>query len=152
MAALIIALLEHPEIQRQVSDGLMTAGHDVLVVDCFSRAKAVLTDHSFDLIISDVHLENGGTVFDFLKWTRTDPNLRHIPFVLFSVEPTTMAKYLADGVQTTARVLGAAKYISMDKFDSAIFVREIDELLPLPNNETVRAETTPAIVISKEGQ
>lgn len=143
MAALIIALLEHPVQQTQVSQALKTAGHEVLVVDCFSRARKVLEEHSFDLIISDVHLENGGTVFDFLKWVKSEPNLRQIPFVLFSVQPTKMAKYLADGVRTTARILGAAMYISVESFDSEIFVRQIADLLP---------ETPSLMVITKEGE
>ena len=145
MAALIIALLEHPEEQAQVSDNLKTVGHEVVVVDCFSRAKAILAEHCFDLIISDVHLENGGTVFDFLKWAKTDPNLRQIPFVLFSLQPTKIAKYLAEGVQATARMLGADKYISMDRFDSATFGSEIAEILP-----PVAAQ--PLVVSRKEGE
>ncbi len=122
---------------------LEKAGHEVIFVDSFARAKAVLREHSFDLIISDVHLENGGSVFDFLKWVKSKPILHPIPFVLFSLEPTKMAKYLADGVQTAARAFGAAKYISMDTFDGALFAREIAELLP-PGG-------TVAPVLTKEG-
>ena len=55
-----------------------------------------------------------------------------------------MAKYLADGVQTAARTFGASKCISMDKFDSVVFVREIAELLP-PGQIAVS-------VLTKEGE
>jgi hypothetical protein len=41
-----------------------------------------------------------------------------------------MAKYLADGVQTSSRAMGAAKYISMEKFDAGALSEEIAELLP----------------------
>jgi DNA-binding response OmpR family regulator len=108
MVALIIALLEHPEQHLQVKDCLEKAGHEVILVDSFARAKAVLQEHTFDLVISDVHLENGGSVFDFLKWVKSKASLHPIPFVLVSLEPTDMAKYLADGVQTAARMFGAA--------------------------------------------
>lgn len=145
MTALIIALLEHPEQHAQVRGCLESAGHEVVVVCSFARAKAVLQDHSFDMIISDVHLENGGTVFDFLNWVKSIPSLRPIPFVLFSLKPTKLAKYLADGVRTTARVFGADKYITMDELDSAIFAREIAELL-LP------AEAEVPITVMKEGE
>lgn len=131
MAALIVALLEHPEQHTEVRYCLERAGYEVVIVDSFGRAKSVLRQHSFDLIVSDVHLENGGSVFDFLKWVKSNPVLHAIPFVLLSVQPSKMAKYLADGVQTAARTFGAAKYISMDTFDTAFFVREIAELLPL---------------------
>ncbi len=70
MVALILALLEHPEQQTPVKRCLELAGHEVLFVDTFIRAKSVLKQHAFDLIISDVHLENGGSVFDFLKWVK----------------------------------------------------------------------------------
>jgi len=143
MVALIIALLEHPEQHAQVKSCLELAGHEVLFVDTFTRAKSVLKHHVFDLIISDVHLENGGSVFDFLKWVKSDPTLQAVPFVLFSLEPSKMAKYLADGVQTAARAFGAAMYISMDKFDGALLAREIAELLP--------PDKTPVPVLTKEG-
>lgn len=144
VVALIIALLEHPEHAIEVSNCLSEAGHGLCVVDSFAKAMVVLQEQSFDLIISDVHLENGGSVFDFLKWVRSDSALNPIPFVLFSLQPTSMAKYLADGVQTAARTFGAAKYITMDKFDSAIFAREIAELLS-------RAETPVQVIVTKEG-
>lgn len=127
---MIVALLEHPEQHAQVKSCLELAGHEVLFVKTFTRAKALLKQHAFDLIISDVHLENGGSVFDFLKWVKSDSTLRSVPFVLFSLEPSNMAKYLADGVRTAARAFGAARYISMDKFDGAVFAAELAELLP----------------------
>lgn len=143
MPALIIALLEHPEQHSQVKGCLEHAGHEVVVVDSFLRAKEILKEHFFDLIVSDVHLENGGSVFDFLKWVKGHPTLHAIPFVLFCLEPSDQAKYLADGVQSTARMLGASKYISMDTFDSAVFSLEIAELLP-------RAGTTVPVIVEKQ--
>ena len=144
MVALIIALLEHLEQHAQVEDCLSEAGHAVLLVDSFSKAMVALQEQSIDLIISDVHLENGGSVFDFLKWVKSNPILHPIPFVHFSLQPTDMAKYLADGVRTAARTFGAAKYISMDKFDGAVFAQQIAELLP-------PAETLVPMIVTKEG-
>ena len=130
MATIILALLEHSEQADMVKDCLSQAGHDVHAVDTFSKAKLSLKTGSFDLIISDAHLENGGSVFDFLRWTKSQPHLKSIPFVLFSLEPTGIAKYLSDGVRTTARLFGAARYITMDKFDADILHNTIAELLP----------------------
>lgn len=132
MAALIIALLEHPEDHEAFKACFERAGHAVLVVSSFQKAKAILKEHlnSFDMIVSDVHLENGGTVFDFLQWAKKSPKLHSIPFVLLSVKPSAEAKYLEDGVRTAARFLGAAKYVSMDKLDPDVLAQEIAELLP----------------------
>jgi CheY-like chemotaxis protein len=130
MGALILALLEHPAQNAEVIACLQETDHELVVVNGFADAQAVLEELTFDLIVSDVHLENGGTVFDFLKWVKGRAELRPIPFVLLSLHPTARAKYLADGVQTTARILGAAKYIAMEKFDGLVFAKEIRELLP----------------------
>ena len=130
MVVLILALLEHPEHVRPVRLCLEAAGHEVCIVNCFSRAKAILEGHPFDLIISDVHLENGGSVFDFLKWVRENPRSRTTPFVLFSLHPSHLSRYLAEGVQTAARYLGANKFVNMEEFDAAVLAGEIAELLP----------------------
>ena len=53
-----------------------------------------------------------------------------VPFVCFSTEPAEVAKYLSDGVRTAARALGAARYITMENFDKAAFLAEIEWLLP----------------------
>lgn len=113
MAALILALLERHDNSMKVQTCLENGGHTVFLVDNFSAAKELLSVQHIDLIISDVHLQNGGDVFDFLRWVRRAELTSEIPFVLLSSEPTPMAKYLADGVRISARVLGAAKYIEM---------------------------------------
>lgn len=134
MVALLLALLEHPAHVAEVEKCLKARGYEVVVVNCFSAAMESLNTRRFDLIISDVHLENGGSIFDFLKWTKSQKRFQGIPFALFSLEPTAIAKYLAEGVEATARVFGAAKYITMDVFDPVILSDAITELLPVRIN------------------
>jgi len=81
------------------------------------------------MIISDIHLQNGGNVFDFLRWVKKNPSTTDTPFVLLSVEPSKTAKFIEDGLRTTARLLGATKYILMETFDSDEFRKQIDVLL-----------------------
>src|SRR6185436_1812283 len=90
----------------------------------------ILRQHEVDLIIGDLHLQNGGSIFDFLRWVKGDPQMSTIPFVCFSTEPAEVPKYLRDGVRTAARALGAAKYLTMECFDRRAFIAEIDWLLP----------------------
>ncbi len=130
MGALILALLEDDVNAKQVKACLEGCGHEVFVVNSFVKAKALLRSKSIDLIISDVHLENGGNVFDFLRWAKKTESISEIPFVLLSTQPSPAAKYLAHGVRTTARMLGAVKYIEMETFDAAGFQEQIKELLP----------------------
>ncbi len=130
MVARILALLEHPEAMELVANSLEHFGHGVYKADKFQDAMEILRQREVDLIIGDVHLQNGGSIFDFLRWVKGDPHMRAVPFVCFSTEPAEVPKYLKDGVRTAARALGAARYMTMEKFDRAEFIAEIDWLLP----------------------
>ncbi|CAN5489102.1 hypothetical protein BH10CYA1_BH10CYA1_23970 [soil metagenome] len=129
MSALILALLEDHENASLVKGCLEECGHEVFVVDTFTKAIELLRTQKIDLILSDVHLYNGGTVFDFLRLVKKGARTSEIPFVLFSAKPTPVAKYLADGLRSTARHLGAVKYIEMEIFNPAEFKEHINSLL-----------------------
>jgi CheY-like chemotaxis protein len=128
--ALVLALHEDDENSRQVSESLKLSGHKVILSKHFKDATELLKNRHVDLIISDVHLENGGNVFDFLRWVRRNPSTKTTPFIFFSSKPSEKAKYFEDGIRTSARLLGAAMYIAMEVFDSNEFRKKIDSLLP----------------------
>jgi CheY-like chemotaxis protein len=130
MSSKVLITMEHLKESNLLGNCLEHVGHIVTKVDTFHNAMDVLRITEFDLIVSDVHLQNGGSVFDFLRWVKGDPHMRNIPFICFSAEPPAVSKYLADGVRTAARSLGAARYISMETFDEAVFLREIEWLMP----------------------
>jgi CheY-like chemotaxis protein len=126
----ILALLEDPKNLEQVSECLERSGHSVLRANRFETAMRILEQQQVDLIVSDVHLQNGGDIFDFLVKVHVSPGLQGVPFVCFSFQPTELAEYLSQGVQTAARMLGATSYISMRIFDPQEFAYRINELLP----------------------
>jgi len=130
--ARILALNEDidGEASRQICDSLGRSGHRVIQSKSFALAIDVLKTERVDLIISDVHLQNGGSVFDFLRWVKGNPLTKDTPFVLFSLKPTAVAKYVEDAVRACARVLGASMYITMEPFDTDKFRKLIDSLLP----------------------
>jgi CheY-like chemotaxis protein len=130
MTANILVTMEHADQRNSIGDCLEHVGHKVTKVDTFHNAMEILRTADFHLIISDVHLQNGGSVFDFLRWVKGDPHMRDTPFVCFSAEPPAVGKYLADGVRTAARSLGASRYISMETFDGPLFLHEIEWLIP----------------------
>ncbi len=132
MAALVIALLVDEEHAQRITTCLLSAGHEVIVAHGLGKAKALVLDHVCDLILSDVNLENGGSVFDFLRWLKNDPQLRAIPFVLLSIQPSDPAKYHNDGLRVAARELGAAKYISMEKLDPVLLNQELSDFATEP--------------------
>lgn len=131
MEARILVTMEHLDQAKLISDSLERHGHTVLKGRTFHESMDILRTSDIDLIVSDVHLQNGGSVFDFLRWTKGDPHMQAIPFVCFSAEPPEVSKYLSDGVRTAARSLGAAKYITMEHFDANAFRQEVEWLLPL---------------------
>src|SRR6185437_16924825 len=94
MVAKILALLEHPEAMELVADSLEHFGHGVYRADKFQDAMEILRQREVDLIIGDVHLQNGGSIFDFLRSVKGDPHMRAVPFVCFSTEPAEVPKYL----------------------------------------------------------
>jgi CheY-like chemotaxis protein len=128
--ARVLALLEDDQNTSNVQVSLESAGYEVVVCSTFVAAIQILQDHTFDLIISDVHLQNGGSVFDFLRWVKSHRASSQAKFVLFSFSPTPVAKYLSDSVWTSSRMLGAARYIAMDWFDPDLFCQQIAEVLP----------------------
>ncbi len=129
MGTQILVLAEGPESAQQVVDSLSKSGHTVVVASNFTEAINILQRQHFSLIISDVHLVNGGSVFEFLRWVKKHPTLNSTLFALFSLQPTPMAKYLEDGIKTASRVLGASIYITMECFDSEKFREQVDSLL-----------------------
>ncbi len=129
MNALILVLHENDENSLQVAESLERSGHKVLQSKNFSHALQILQNQYVDLIISDVHLENGGSVFDFLRRVRKNPCTKDTPFILFSSKPTSQAKFLEDGLRTTARILGASMFITMQTFDADEFCKQINSLL-----------------------
>jgi CheY-like chemotaxis protein len=139
--ALILALNEDDQNSHQVAESLKLSGHNTILSKNFAHAISVLKNTHVDLIISDVHLENGGNVFDFLRWVRRNPSTIETPFVLFSDKPSAMAKYVEDGLKTAARVLGAAMFITMETFDSDEFRKKIDSLLPVEDRNTTKPST-----------
>lgn len=125
-------MLEDDENSKQVIASLSDGGHDVTHAETFRDAMSLLTDdNQFDLVISDVHLQNGGNVFDFLRWIKKNPVTAKSPFILFSSKPNSIAKYLEEGIRVSARMLGASMYIAMDKFDAQKFTQQVETLLPV---------------------
>ncbi len=125
----ILALLELDENSAQVVDSLKDIDRRTTVCKKFTKAIELLEEKRCALIISDVHLENGGNVFDFLRWAKANPLTKDTPFVLLSCKPTKMAKYVEDGVRTTARLLGADLFLTFESFDPVSFRNQIEPLL-----------------------
>ncbi len=130
MTAKILVTMADGDERKRIAECLERFAHSVTKADTFHIAMEILRSTDFDLILCDVHLQNGGSVFDFLRWVKGDPHLVSTPFVCYSAEPAEVGKYLADGVRTAARALGAARYIVMPSFDGPTLLHELEWLIP----------------------
>jgi two-component system sensor histidine kinase/response regulator len=144
-----IALLELQIDALRVKAALEGADHNVTVIDNFSIAKPLLQSAAFDVIIADVRLENGGSVFDFLRWIKSDPILKIIPVVLLSLRAGKLAKHLRDGLQIASRELGAAKYIVSEPLEPDYLNEQISDLQVRAGTESNQCVFCKAMVHSR---
>ena len=92
--------------------------------------KLLNPKEQFDLIISAVHLENDGSVFDLLKVAKGNPATSKVPFIFYCSRSSKFARSVRDGLQIAARALGADKYITMEIFDVYKLREEFVEFVP----------------------
>lgn len=102
---------------------------EIVTVQTVDRALGLLERQEFQLIISAVHLEYDGSVFDFLKEAKRNPITKRIPFVFYCARTSTFARSVRHGLQIAARTLGADKYITMESFDPERLRAEFLQLL-----------------------
>jgi CheY-like chemotaxis protein len=128
----ILAVLNDDETRRQIIRSL-NGSFRVNETGTFSNAIEILRSEQTNLIIADIRVHDAesdfASVFDFMRWVKGDPIACSIPFVCLSSKLAEF-EYQADALRIAARSLGAAKYLSLDKFDQSIFRQEIEWLLP----------------------
>lgn len=129
----ILLLQEKSENVANVQESLPDC--TVYTCDHVETALKMMAEQEFNLVISAVHLEYDGSVFDFLKSVKTNPNWRHIPFVFYCSKSSMFARSVRHGLQIAAQALGAEKYITMETFDRDRLRAEILEVLLWPAEE-----------------
>lgn len=138
----VLLLQEKPENVFNVQASLPDC--QIEVYDNVARAIRAIAEEEFHLIVSAVHLEHDGSVFDFLKTIKSQPSLQHIPFVFYCSKSTTFARSVRHGLQIAAHALGAEKYITMEHYDRDLLRRELLELLPwIPESELSHPRSLP---------
>lgn len=134
-----ILLVHDKKVQQDQMKGALAA-HEVLLANDAHQAmlslKQIEDAHldivPLDLIVSCVHIESTYdlSVFDLLKWTRGNPQIAQVPFILICSEPSSMARSLYDSVRLAGHSLGASAYMVIDDFDAASFLAQIEYYLP----------------------
>lgn len=138
MLARVLVLQEKEENIRNIADCLPDC--KITNVDTVNQAYYALHRQNFNLIISAVHLEYDESVFDFLEECKRHPKSKEIPFVFYCARTSTFARSVRHGLEIAAAVLGADRYITMEKFDRQRLRSEILKVLfrekPMTNNVT----------------
>jgi len=82
----------------------------------------------FDLIICAVHIQssrNNLTIFDLLKWAKTNPQVKDIPFLFLNLESKKVDRYLSAATELAAIRSGGAGYASCAHFEAKDFLKLI---------------------------
>jgi CheY-like chemotaxis protein len=139
MAARILIVHDEKRRQAEMKEALAHAHTVTLADDAFEAMNllkqfedAHLDGVPLDLIVSCVHIDSKEqmTVFDLLKWTKGNPQIRDVPFILICSEPSSMARSLIDSVRLAGHSLGATAYMIMDTFEPEAFLSQIEYYLP----------------------
>jgi CheY-like chemotaxis protein len=139
MISRVLVLQEKPENIRNIQEALPDC--ETVVVRTVDKAFDCLNQGVYHLIISAVHLEYDGSVFDFLKLAKGHPSTRDVPFVFYCSQSSTFARSVRDGLQIAARALGAEKYITMEMFDVDDLRAEFLDYLK-PSGKSLVEQTT----------
>lgn len=136
--ARILAVIDQNVIASQIGASLQESSYRVTFPGTFSKAIKILKSERIDLIISDIRMQDDNSdcrsVFNFLRWVKSDPLLRVIPFVCISTE--ILNQTYIDGIGIAARSLGA-NFLRLDVFDPISFRKEIESLLRLTDEKQV---------------
>lgn len=127
MLARVLVLQEKEDNIRNIAECLPDC--KITNVDTVHQAYSALQSQNFNLIISAVHLEYDESVFDFLEECKRHPKSKDIPFVFYCARTSTFARSVRHGLEIAAGVLGADKYITMEKFDMQKLRSEILKVL-----------------------
>jgi pilus assembly protein CpaE len=118
----ILVIDDDNDILRILESTLKRAGHTIITAINGEQGLAAARAHHPDLVVCDLMMPNM-TGYEFCKQVRADPNLQHIPIIIFS------ARFQPIDEQT-ARDAGATDYLPKSTAPD-ILVNRIAELLPV---------------------
>jgi CheY-like chemotaxis protein len=127
----ILALKDRPEYALELKQLIEPHGYKVLAVSTIEEALARLHVETVNMVIVAIHLQDGN-VFDFIRAVKTDPDplISKLPLICLNLNQRLHAKYLNEGLEISAMVLGANRFITMEPYDAKALWLQIMEMLP----------------------
>jgi CheY-like chemotaxis protein len=126
MGAKILLVTADADSMARLEMSLSPHGHQVLLANKLTDAEHILeNDTTIDLIICDLIFPQGDS-FDLLRRVRADHAQGNMPFIFVVTEEAL----LTDSLRKAAGILGADKFVFLDKLDAHRLRGEIEALLP----------------------
>lgn len=85
-------------------------GHDLIFVETFDKAKRLLEERQFDLIIAGLHFDES-RMFEVVHQAQHSRQNANRPVICFNSRKTNMAKLMHNSLQRCSVALGASMYL-----------------------------------------
>lgn len=105
----------------------MGSEFDIVICHTFENAKAHINEQ-IGLIACGVHFD-GGAMFDLLRFAKSNPKTRSIPFFLLIAESERYSTYILDGIRQAAEILGAVGFTDLRRLKAKMGEEEAGERL-----------------------
>lgn len=138
MPCKVLALNENREHGRALRKALTDKGHSVTVVHTREAALRELLEEDYDIVISALHFQTE-SAFDFLRTVKTADSLQDKPFIFCCMRPSELTKTIAEGLEVTARALGAERLLLVDTYNDAALERALREVCTQRDHEDEHA-------------
>jgi hypothetical protein len=105
-----ILIADVPEATERLRRAL-SASYELEYAELYGKAISLLRDRDYDLLICGQHFDDS-KMFDLMGAVRTELKLMNLPMMCFRhLHTTTFSDDVQKGVQMTAELLGACKFI-----------------------------------------
>ncbi len=138
----IMILSEQQEFLDGFSKACKLLGQEVVAVATIKEALKFLdTKDHVDVVVSEAFLQNESSL-DFLIQLKKKPDHKDVPVMLVAWHPGEVAKFCAESVNETAKVLEAYKVLIMPELDLAQLAREVESILPKDKTPKTEAQAS----------
>jgi CheY-like chemotaxis protein len=139
----ILVLKDRPEYIAALKTLIEPHGFAVIATGNVEEALRVLHSQDLDMIVVAIHLQEGN-VFDFIRIVRMDANVRinSLPIICLNLNPELHAPHLNESLKTSAKSLGANRFITMEPYDPSVLWTEIEKFLPRESVKVASASTS----------
>ncbi len=122
----ILILEQRPAWRKQLT-AFLHGDYELVVVSSVESALESSRSHSFDMVLSALHIDSNENVFDLLQdIRRRSPDL---PFLFLCLAPSSLTKTIQHTLLESARTLGATDTLFADQIAQEQLLKKIGDIL-----------------------